>query len=78
MNTMEFLLHISRKSARFESSKNTPQVYDRIGRGGDECSGFKNPIGRTFLSGNRIFAETGKSRLSEEEERDGRMDRRGN
>ena len=32
--------------------------------GGDECSDFKNPIGRTFLSGNRIFAETGKSRLS--------------
>jgi hypothetical protein len=35
-----------------------------VGRGGDECSDFKNPIGRTFLSGNRIFAETGKSRLS--------------
>jgi hypothetical protein len=34
------------------------------GMGGDECSDFKNPIGRTFLSGNRIFAETGKSRLS--------------
>jgi hypothetical protein len=32
--------------------------------GGDECSDFKNPIGRTFLSGTRIFAETGKSRLS--------------
>jgi hypothetical protein len=32
--------------------------------GGNECSDFKNPIGRTFLSGNRIFAETGKSRLS--------------
>jgi hypothetical protein len=29
-----------------------------VGRGGDECSDFKNPIGRTFLSGNRIFAET--------------------
>jgi len=34
------------------------------GMGGDECSDFKNPIGRTFLSGNCIFAETGKSRLS--------------
>jgi hypothetical protein len=22
--------------------------------GGDECSDFKNPIGRTFLSGNRL------------------------
>jgi hypothetical protein len=32
--------------------------------GGDECSDFKNPIGRTFLCGNRIFAEAGKSRLS--------------
>jgi len=32
--------------------------------GGDECSDFKNSIGRTFLSGNGIFAETGKSRLS--------------
>jgi hypothetical protein len=32
--------------------------------GGDECCDFKNPIGRTFLSGNGIFAETGKSRLS--------------
>jgi hypothetical protein len=31
---------------------------------GDECSDFKNPIGRTFLSGDGIFAETGKSRLS--------------
>jgi hypothetical protein len=31
-----------------------------VGRGGDECSDFKNPIGRTFLSGSRIFAETGK------------------
>jgi len=30
--------------------------------GGDECSDFKNPIGRTFLSGNRIFAETGLRR----------------
>jgi hypothetical protein len=29
-----------------------------VGRGGDEYSDFKNPIGRTFLSGNRIFAET--------------------
>ena len=29
-----------------------------VGRGGDECSDFKNPIGRTFLSGIRIFAET--------------------
>jgi len=27
--------------------------------GGDERSDFKNPIGRTFLSGSRIFAETG-------------------
>jgi hypothetical protein len=26
--------------------------------GGDECSDLKNPIGRTFLSGNCIFAET--------------------
>jgi hypothetical protein len=32
--------------------------------GGGECSDSKNPIGRTFSSGNRIFAETGKSRLS--------------
>jgi len=32
--------------------------------GGDECIDFKNPIVRTFLSGNRIFAATGKSRLS--------------
>jgi len=35
--------------------------------GEDECSDFKNPIGRPAkegLSGNRIFAETGKSRLS--------------
>jgi hypothetical protein len=31
---------------------------------GDEYSDFKNPIGRTFLSGSGIFAETGKSRLS--------------
>jgi hypothetical protein len=29
-----------------------------VGRGGDEYSDFNNPIGRTFLSGNRIFAET--------------------
>ncbi len=35
-----------------------------VGRGTDECSDFKNPIGRTFLSGTCIFAETGKSRLS--------------
>jgi len=33
------------------------------GMGGDECSDFKNPILRTFLCGNRIFAETEKSRL---------------
>jgi hypothetical protein len=26
--------------------------------GGDEYSDFKNPIGRTFLSGSCIFAET--------------------
>ena len=35
--------------------------------GGDECSDFKNPIGRPAkagLSGNRIFAETEESRLS--------------
>ena len=32
--------------------------------GGDECRDLKNPIGRTFLSGSRIFAETEKSRLS--------------
>jgi len=31
---------------------------------GEQCSDSRNPIGRTFLSGNRIFAETGKSRLS--------------
>jgi hypothetical protein len=38
---------------------------------GDPCDDSKNPIGRTFsarvdsdLSGSRIFAETGKSRLS--------------
>jgi len=24
--------------------------------GGDECGGFENPIGHTFLSGSRIFA----------------------
>jgi hypothetical protein len=35
-----------------------------VGRGGDECSDFENPIGRTFLSGSCIFAEAGKSRLS--------------
>jgi hypothetical protein len=29
-----------------------------LSRGGDECGDSKNPIGRTFLSGKRIFAET--------------------
>jgi hypothetical protein len=28
----------------------------------DECSDFKNPIGRTFLSGCSIFTETGLRR----------------
>jgi len=35
--------------------------------GGDECSDFKNPIGRPAkagFSGNGIFTETGKSWLS--------------
>ena len=35
------------------------------GMGGDECSDFKNPIGRPAkagLSGNGIFAETGLRR----------------
>ena len=32
--------------------------------GGDEYRDFKNLIGRTFLSGSRIFAETEKPRLS--------------
>jgi len=45
--------------------QNAPPCLSRPnGIGGDECSDFKNPIGRTFLSGNRIFAETGKSWLS--------------
>jgi hypothetical protein len=30
--------------------------------GEDECSDFKDPIGRTFLSGNCIFAEAGLRR----------------
>jgi hypothetical protein len=30
--------------------------------GGDECNVFKNPIGGTFLSGKRIFIETGLRR----------------
>jgi hypothetical protein len=42
----------------------TPCLSRPNGVGGDECSDFKKPIGRTFLSGHRIFAETGKSRLS--------------
>jgi hypothetical protein len=71
MKTKGFFLHISRKFARFKSSKNTPHAYDGIGRGGDECSGFENPIGQIFLSGNRIFYFV-------KEGRDGRMDRRGN
>ena len=34
------------------------------GMGGDKCIDFKNPIVRTFLSSDRIFAAIGKSRLS--------------
>src|SRR4030042_1760011 len=41
-----------------------PRPVLPVGRGGAECNDFKTPIGRTFLSGNCIFAETGKSRLS--------------
>ena len=45
--------------------QNAPPCLSRPnGMGGDECSDFKSPIGRTSLSGNRIFAEAGKSRLS--------------
>jgi hypothetical protein len=45
--------------------QNAPPCLSRPnGMGGDECSDFQNPIGRTFLSGKRISAETGKSRLS--------------
>jgi hypothetical protein len=32
MKTMEFALHISRKSAKLKSSKNVPPVYGGIGR----------------------------------------------
>jgi hypothetical protein len=37
--------------------QNAPCMWGRI-------RDFKNPIGRTFLSGNCILAETGKSRRS--------------
>jgi hypothetical protein len=40
-----------------ERAPQPPPCLSRLnGMGGDECSDFKNPIGRTFLSGNRIFA----------------------
>jgi hypothetical protein len=43
--------------------QNAPPCLSRPhGMGGDECSDFKDPIGRTFLSGNCIFAETGLRR----------------
>jgi len=32
MKTMGFALHISRKSAKFKLSKNTPHAYGGIGR----------------------------------------------
>jgi len=35
-----------------------------VRKSGNECSDLKKPIGRTFLSAKRIFAETRKSRLS--------------
>jgi len=39
-----------------------PCLYRPNRMGGDENSVFRNPIGRTFLSGNCIFAETGLRR----------------
>jgi hypothetical protein len=43
--------------------QNAPPCLSRPhGMGGDECSDFKDPIGRTFLSGNCIFAEAGLRR----------------
>jgi hypothetical protein len=39
-----------------------PCLPRRNGMGGDEYSDFRNPIGRTFLSDNCIFAETGLRR----------------
>jgi hypothetical protein len=49
----------------YENAAECPACLSRFnGVDGDECSDVTNPIGRTFLSGKRIFAETGKSRLS--------------
>jgi hypothetical protein len=43
--------------------QNAPPRLPRLnGMSGDEWIDFKNPIGRTFLSGSRIFAETGLRR----------------
>jgi hypothetical protein len=40
--------------------QNAPARLSRLnGMDGDEHNDFKNPIGRTFLSGYRIFPETG-------------------
>ena len=44
-----------------------PSLSRLNGMGGDVCNDFKNTMGRPAkagLSGNGIFAETGKSRLS--------------
>jgi hypothetical protein len=42
----------------YGNARERPALCLPVGRGGDQCSDFKNPIDRAFLSGNRIFAET--------------------